>query len=149
MTTYLLYIFYDFENHDEVEFLTTEVLAVNPVVSSLRYVIENKDSIIVIFDSDRVLKQIAEELFGALSPLDMNFYFLFNREDLITASLPMDIKDKIFKPAIRLTNEEEEEDLLKDRVKELDIDVILEKVHREGVSGLTAEEKRFLDGYNI
>ncbi len=56
--TYTLFIYGTFEGHDEVEFFCMEVMSSSPAVKTLRYVIENNNNIIVIFDSDVTLQKL-------------------------------------------------------------------------------------------
>ena len=63
LRTYILFIFGMFEDHEDIEFFCTEVLDESPVIKQVRFVIENSQNVIVIFDSMDEYKKIAEELF--------------------------------------------------------------------------------------
>ena len=52
MNTYLLFIYGTFENHEEIDFFCMDVLSDSEVIKSLKYVIENGENIIVIFETD-------------------------------------------------------------------------------------------------
>ena len=132
-----------FEDHEDVEFFCTEVLGENSVISSVRYVIENSQNIIVIFDSDSDYKTISQEMYTVLFTDNIKFYFIFDRESLVTAHLPQQVKDFIFKPAsdnmiIRLEY---------DNKPAMDLDELLDKIEKMGVDSLTPEEKNFLDNF--
>ena len=67
MKTYILFVFGMFDDHEDVEYFCSDVLGENPIINSVRYVIENSQNIIVIFDSDSDYKTISTELFTILS----------------------------------------------------------------------------------
>jgi hypothetical protein len=138
-----------FEDHEDIEFFCTEILSDVPVINKVRYVIENSQNIIVIFDSDSDYKTISTELFGALSGDTVKFYFIFDRDSLVTAHLPQQVKDFIFKP-------QTEEDLIirieydKNNIineSSMDLDDLLDKIDKMGIDSLTPEEKNFLDNF--
>ncbi len=77
---------------------------------------------------------------------DVKFYFLFEREGIYSANLPVQMKDFMFKPSeehtsLRLEynkkkNEENSDD-------NMDLDNILEKIEEQGIESLTPDEKKF------
>ena len=145
MKTYLLFIFGMFEDHEDIEFFCTQVLAESKVIGSVRFVIENSQNIIVVFDSEFDHKNISNELFGLLINDNIKFYFIFDRENLVTAHLPAEVKDFIFKPVsdnniVRVEYEKHS--------PILDLDQVLEKIEENGIASLTPEEKKFLDNFD-
>jgi hypothetical protein len=144
MKTFILFIFGTFDDHEDIVFFCTEILSGTPGVKSLKYVIESSQNIIVIFDSDLDNKELSHELHDLLV-LDMiKFYFMFERNSLVSAHLPEQVKDFIFKPvpessAIEITYNKS--------TNRLDLDEVLEKIEKMGVDGLTDEEKNFLDNF--
>ena len=52
MKTFILFIFGMFEDHEDIEYFCNEILSESPTINSVRYVIENSQNIIVIFDSE-------------------------------------------------------------------------------------------------
>jgi hypothetical protein len=137
-----------FEDHEDIEYFCTEILSDVSVVTKVRYVIENSQNIIVIFDSDSDYKTISTELFVALSNDSVKFYFIFDRDSLVTAHLPQQVKDFIFKPQtdediiIRI-----EYDKNKNEDPSMDLDDLLDKIEKMGIESLTPEEKNFLDNF--
>jgi len=84
MKTYLLFLFANFEDHEDIEFFCLEVLGVSPKVSKVRFVIEDTSkSIIVIFESESTRKELSEELHNIISMEDVKFYFLFVRNTVL------------------------------------------------------------------
>lgn len=150
MKTFLLFLYGLFDNHEDVEFFCLEVLGTNPAIKKVRFVIEdNPNNIIVIFESDYQRKDLSEELHKVLSSEHVKFYFIFEKETIYTANLPIQMKDFIFKPneeevSLRLEYEKKEMDNI---LKNMDLDVILEKIEQFGVDSLTEDEKKFLDNF--
>lgn len=134
-----------FEDHEDIEYFCTQVLTESKVIESVRFVIENSQNIIVVFDSEFDHKNISNELFGLLINDNIKFYFIFDRENLVTAHLPAEVKDFIFKPAsdnniVRVEYEKHS--------PILDLDQVLEKIEENGIASLTPEEKKFLDNFD-
>lgn len=147
MKTFILFIFGMFEDHEDVEFFCTEILGETKSVKSLRYVIENSQNIIVIFDSDSDYYTLSKDLFESLSIENVKFYFLIERDTLVTAHLPAQVKDFIFKPQtensamiLEYSKKEEDKPLM-------DLDEVLDKIEKWGIESLTSEEKNFLDNF--
>ena len=146
MKTFILFVYGTFEDHQEIEFFCMEVLASSNAVKSLKYVIESSHNIIVIFDSDLSHKDLSNELYELMGNETIKFYFMFERDNLVTAHLPEKVKDFIFKPtpdvdAIKV-------DYIKKPTKNLDLDELLEKIDEFGIDSLTDDEKNFLDNFD-
>ena len=144
--TFILFIFGMFEDHDDIEFFCTEILSDVSVIKKVRYVIENSQNIIVIFDSDSDYKTISNEMFSVLTNEHIKFYFIFDRDSLVTAHLPKEVKDFIFKPSIdnsimKLEYQKNNDDII------MDLDELLDKIEEMGIDSLTPEEKNFLDNF--
>jgi len=151
MKTYLLFLFANFEDHEDIEFFCLEVLGVSPKIAKVRFVIEDTSkSIIVIFESESSRKDLSEELHNIISMEDVKFYFLFERESIYSANLPVQMKDFMFKPSeehFSLKLEYEKKDKNGNPSEAMDLDNILEKIEQMGLDSLTADEKKFLDDY--
>jgi len=151
MKTFLLFLYPNFETHEEIETFCLEIFAASLMVDKVRFVIEDSSkSIIIIFESKSGRKELSEELQNIISMEDVKFYFLFEREFIYSASIPVELKDFIFKPnpentSIRLEyNKGKNGDNYQDT---LDLDDILEKMYEHGIESLSDEEKKFLDGF--
>ncbi len=147
MKTFILFIFGMFEDHEDIEFFCTEILGETKSIKSLRYVIENSQNIIVIFDSDSDYFTLSKDLFESLTIENVKFYFLIERDTLVTAHLPAQVKDFIFKPQtensamiLEYSKKEEDKPLM-------DLDEVLDKIENWGIESLTIEEKNFLDNF--
>lgn len=145
MKTFILFIFGMFEDHEDVEFFCSEVLTESSTINSVRYVIENSQNIIIIFDSEMDYKTLSQDLYTILTTDNIKFYFIFDRDSLVTAHLPQMVKDFIFKPKgessmIRI-------DYDKNTNLNMDLDELLDKIEQTGIDSLTPEEKNFLDNF--
>ena len=63
MNTYILFIYGNFEDREDIEFFCAEVFPSESIVS-VKYIIENNQNIIIIFDSDKEKMELAKELFS-------------------------------------------------------------------------------------
>jgi len=128
-----------------------EVLGVSPKIAKVRFVIEDTSkSIIVIFESESNRKELSEELHNIISMEDVKFYFLFERESIYSANLPIQMKDFMFKPSEEYSSlrlEYNKKENTENPNETMDLDNILEKIEQEGIDSLTPDEKKFLDGF--
>jgi hypothetical protein len=150
MKTFILFLYGSFETHEDVEYFCFEKFGVSPAVNSVRFVIENEKNIIVIFDSELGRKELSKELHEVLPIDNIKFYFLFERESIYTANLPVQMKDFIFKPKDNHTSlkiEYDNNEKNKITISNLNLDKILDKIELLGIDSLSEEEKNFLDNF--
>ena len=145
MKTFILFIFGMFEDHEDIEYFCNEILGEAPTINSVRYVIENSQNIIVIFDSETDYKTLSQDLYTLLMNDNVKFYFIFDRDSLVTAHLPQQVKDFIFKPSGTSTMIRVDYD--KNSSPSMDLDELLDKIEQMGIDSLTPEEKNFLDNF--
>ena len=145
MKTFILFIFGMFEDHEDIEYFCNEILNESPTINSVRYVIENSQNIIVIFDSETDYKTLSQDLYTLLMNDNVKFYFIFDRDSLVTAHLPQQVKDFIFKPSGTSTMIRVDYD--KNSSPSMDLDELLDKIEQMGIDSLTPEEKNFLDNF--
>ncbi len=115
-------------------------------ISKVRYVIEKSQNIIIIFDSDSDYKTLSEEVYNLSFNDSVKFYFLVERDSLVSAHVPQAVKDFIFKPQttdmfMKIEYEKSS--------PSMDLDELLEKIEKMGVDSLTPEEKNFLDNFEM
>jgi len=153
MKTFLLFVYSDFIDREDIEFFCLDILGNTTGINKVRYVIEGStNNIIVIFESDIERKELSNNLKDAIPTEIVKFYFLFERESIYTANLPIQLRDFMFKIAEEHTSLLLEYEKKPEKIptnKELDLDVILEKIKHFGVESLTSVEKKFLDNFNI
>lgn len=146
MNTYVLFIFGMFDDDEDIEYFCTDIIGESKFIKSIRFIIENSENIIVIFDSEMTPAAVDRELYTMLVDEHIKFYFIFKRENMVTAHLPQQIKDLIFTPTI--DNTIIRVDYEKNKKREtLDLDRLLEKIEESGINSLTIEEKNFLDNF--
>jgi hypothetical protein len=145
MKTFILFIFGMFEDHEDIEYFCNEILSESSTINSVRFVIENSQNVIVIFDSDKDYKTISQDLYTLLMNDSVKFYFIFDRDSLVTAHIPQQVKDFIFKPSDTSTMIRVDYD--KNSSPSMDLDELLDKIEQMGIESLTPEEKNFLDNF--
>lgn len=146
MKTYILFIFGMFEDHEDVQFFCSEILGASEVIDSVRYVIENSQNIIVIFNSEHEKEKLSKEVYDLLLNDSVKFYFLVERDALVSSHIPDTIRDFIFKP-FKMTEVMRIEYVKNKHKPSMDLDQLLEKIEKMGVESLTPEEKNFLDNF--
>jgi len=151
MKTYLLFLFANFEDQEDIEFFCLEVFGVSKKVSKVRFIIEDTSkSIIIIFESEATRKELSEELHNIISMEDAKFYFLFERDSIYSANLPIQMRDFMFKSSEEyhsLRLEYNKNDKSGETNESMDLDNILEKIEQRGLDSLTPDEKKFLDDF--
>jgi hypothetical protein len=108
-------------------------------------VIESSENVIVIFDSDSELQKLSKDMFDVLKNDNVRFYFIFDRNNLVSAHVPQEIKDFIYKPSnLKIMNL----DYVKPESNEVyELDDLLDKIEKTGMESLTPAEKKFLDNF--
>ena len=74
----------------------------------------------------------------------IKFYFIFDKDNIITSHLPNEVRDFIFNPNIENLIVKVDYERPK---KPLDLDQLLDKIKETGIESLTPEEKNFLDNF--
>lgn len=144
METYILYVFGSFETHDDVVFFISEVLPECPIIDNILYVIECSQSLIIIFQSEvEDESEIVSELPKYVISENVKFYFIHRIKDMLSAYLPPELNEMIFKPK----NTENNEPI--SSIYSLSyLDEILEKIEISGIESLNDKERKFLDDFN-
>jgi len=146
MKTFILFIFGVFEDQEDIEYFCLDIFGSSDKISKVRYVIEKSQNIIIIFDSDTDYKTLSEEVYNLSFNDSIKFYFLVERDSLVSAHVPQAVKDFIFKP--QTTDMFMKIEYEKNRPS-MDLDELLEKIEKMGVDSLTPEEKNFLDNFEM
>jgi signal recognition particle receptor subunit beta len=147
MTTYLIFLYGMFDDYEDIEYFCTEVVGEHPVINNLRFVVENSKNLILILDTEATQEELSKELYEVLVNDNVKFYFVFRRDEVITAHLPEQVKDFLF-------SKQEDQYLRieyskpKKEPQSLDLDDVLEKIERDGIDSLTKDEKKFLDNFD-
>lgn len=146
LNSYVLFIYGMFDDIEDIEFYCNEVLLQNPAVDKLKFIVENNKNLIVILDSKKDQTDLSTSIHEDLLDQNVKFYFLFRKDEIISAHLPQEVKDFIFKP------DKPDQFLMiqyskQSRIESLDLDQVLEKIKKEGIDSLTKDEKKFLDDF--
>jgi signal recognition particle receptor subunit beta len=149
MKSYLLFIYGVFDDEKDIEFFCLEILGQSPFVSSVRYIIENNQNIIVMFDSNEDNEVLSNEIHLLSKNDSVKFYFLIEKPSLVSVYLPETINDYIFKPSTSdpLMIKVEYEKNTEVQRADLNLDDVLDKIDYYGIESLTPEEKKFLDNF--
>ena len=144
MKTFILFLFGVFEDQEDIEYFCLDIFGSSDKISKVRYVIEKSQNIIIIFDSNIDYKTLSEEVYNLSFNDSVKFYFLVERDSLVSAHVPQAVKDFIFKPQttdmfMKIEYEKSS--------PSMDLDELLEKIEKMGVDSLTPEEKNFLDNF--
>lgn len=136
-----------FDDYEDIEYFCTEVVGEHPVINNLRFVVENSKNLILILDTEARQEELSKELYEILVNDNVKFYFVFRRDEVITAHLPEQVKDFLFSKMedqyLRI-----EYSKPKKEPQSLDLDDVLEKIERDGIDSLTKDEKKFLDNFD-
>jgi hypothetical protein len=152
MRVFLLFLYGKFNTHEDVATFCLDILGANPLIAKIRFIIEdNTKSLIVIFETDLDRKTLSEELHKVLTDDIIKFYFLFERDSIHTANLPVQMREFIFKPhdnftSLRLEYDEPEKTT---EQQKMNLDLILEKIEQFGIESLLPDEKKFLDNFEM
>jgi len=149
MKSYLLFIYGVFDDHQDIEFFCLEILGKSPFIWSVRFVIENNQNIILMFNSNEDHGVLSDEIHLLSKNDSVKFYFLTERDSLVTVFLPDTINDFLFKPSSSdpLMIKVEYEKHTEVQREQLNLDDVLDKIDLYGVESLTLEEKKFLDNF--
>lgn len=145
METYILFLYGMFDDMEDIEFYCNEVLLQNHAVHRLKFIVENNRNLVIILQTKQGHDEFSKSLHKDLTMDNVKFYFMFRRDEMISAHLPQEVKDFIFGNvedrylSVQYSRPK--------KVVSLDVDEILEKIKKEGIDSLTVEEKKFLDDF--
>jgi len=137
MNSYILFIYSDFDDKEDVEYFLNDVVGLSKNIKNSKFIIDDFSNIIIIFESTLNHKDLSQEIYNLLVIDQVKFYFLFMREGLVVANLSPEMQ-QYFK--LKQKNENKNN-------YELNIDEILDKIKKLGIESLTKEEKNFLDNF--
>ena len=149
MRSFLLFIYGVFDDQEDIEFFCLQILGKSPFIWSVRYIIENNQNIIIMFDSNEDHITLTNEIHLLSKNDSVKFYFLTEKNSIVSVFLPETINDFIFKPSTSdpLMIKIEYEKYTEIQQEELDLDNVLDKIDQYGIESLTEKEKKFLDNF--
>ncbi len=148
MKTYILIVYGLFDDYQDIEYFCMDILSQSELIKSIRFVVENNKNVIAIFNSDLDHGKLSEEIYTLCFNDNIKFYFLFERDSIVSVNLPNPVNDFIFKM------DSTENTMLKMEYKKkkiednFDLDDVLDKLNQNGIDSLTPEEKNFLDNFD-
>lgn len=144
MTTYLLFLNGFFKTRKDIEEFSNDFVEGVSTTHSLKVFIENKESIILIFDSDDDVEILRNNINEFLSKNEIKSSFMFKKDDLQMVRLPEEVQEIIFSssPIDSILFLE-----IMAIEKEYNLDEILDKIEKNGIQSLTKDEKKFLDNF--
>jgi len=145
METYILFLNAAFKNKKEFENFTLKTFVTIPGIYSIKYLFENREFIVIMFNSEESVETLLDSIRTSLSYDVSKFYFLFNKKSVLDISLPPEI-------IMLIENEIPQESVFFIEVFHVDeinfdINEILEKIEKNGLESLSKEEKKFLDDF--
>jgi hypothetical protein len=149
MKSYLLFIYGVFDDIQDIDYFCLEIIGQSPFIRSVRYIIENNQNIIIMFDSNQDNNILSEEVHTLSKNDSVKFYFLIEKPSLVSVFLPEVINDFIFKPSTAdpLMIKIEYEKHIEVKKANLQLDDVLDKIELYGIDSLTSDEKKFLDNF--
>lgn len=145
MKTYILFTFGDFREWEEIlDFITVNFKKIDSLYER-KFIIEANKNIFIQFSTDLNEKELANNLYITLNNSAVKFYFLFNRDNVVSSYLPDSVLQYIFSEDIKndsyITIEYEKNNEI------LNIDTIIDKIKEVGIDNLTPKEKKFLNNF--
>lgn len=145
MKTYILFTFGDFREWEEIlDFITVNFKKIDSLYER-KFIIEANKNIFIQFSTDLNEKELANNLYTTLNNSAVKFYFLFNRDNVVSSYLPDSVLQYIFSEDIKndsyITIEYEKNNEI------LNIDTIIDKIKEVGIDNLTPKEKKFLNNF--
>ena len=147
MTSYILFLYGNFNDFEDIEFFCLQVLGQSEKISEIKYIIQNLQNIIVIFDTDVDKSTLIIEFTDLLNNENVHYYFVIEQKNVFMVSLPDNMSDLIFKPQKK--QDVKPKKITKSPKQTFDLNAILEKIHKYGVDSISNEEKKFLDSFNL
>lgn len=145
MDRYLLFLNGFFNKREDIEYFSNFFIEKIKIVKSMKVIIENIETIILIFDSESEEETVFTEIDTFLSESEIKVSFLFNSKNLIGTKIPHEIKH------ILLNKTTPDDSIIFIEIVELEYDLnldeILEKIKNFGIKSLTNHEKKFLDNF--
>jgi len=147
METYILILYTEFENDDDALRFCTEIFPHEKVENS-KFILESPKNIIIRFESKKKNTVISKELYKTLNITEINVYFLIKLKDFVAVYLPIQLKSFLYDD-----DENDESDIMAPLKKikqpeDLNVNRILSKIKKDGISSITPDELDFLDNFN-
>lgn len=150
MKNYILFLHGSFSSKDEILSFISNKINDNNILKNKKYVIEKEINLILLFSSDLPEQNLSYKLKDILKDSEISFYFLFDINSVITATVQPELIDFIQKGEINKYFEiiydldGSMNNKISDNLPSLDEDEILDKIFNSGIESLTEDETNFL-----
>lgn len=150
MKNYILFLHGSFSSKDEILLFISNKINDNNILKNKKYVIEKEINLILLFSSDLPEQNLSYKLKDILKDSEISFYFLFDINSVITATVQPELIDFIQKGEINKYFEiiydldGSMNNKISDNLPSLDEDEILDKIFNSGIESLTEDETNFL-----
>lgn len=150
MKNYILFLHGSFSSKDEILSFISNKINDNNILKNKKYVIEKEINLILLFSSDLPEQNLSYKLKDILKDSEISFYFLFDINSVITATVQPELIDFIQKGDINKYFEiiydldGSMNNKISDNLPSLDEDEILDKIFNSGIESLTEDETNFL-----
>jgi hypothetical protein len=150
MKNYILFLHGSFSSKDEILLFISNKINDNNILKNKKYVIEKEINLILLFSSDLPEQNLSYKLKDILKDSEISFYFLFDINSVITATVQPELIDFIQKGEINKYFEiiydldGSMNNKISDNLPSFDEDEILDKIFNSGIESLTEDETNFL-----
>jgi hypothetical protein len=150
MKNYILFLHGSFSSKEQILNFIENRLNNNIIFKNKKYIIEKEVNLIFLFSSDLSQENLSYKLKDNLKDSEISFYFLFDINSVVTATVQPELIDYIQKGEINKYFEIIYEldgsvnNKISDNKPNFDEDEILDKIFNNGIESLTDAETNFL-----
>jgi hypothetical protein len=150
MKNYIVFLHGSFSSKEQILNFIENRLKDNIILKNKKYIIEKDVNLILLFSSDLPQENLSYKLKDILKESEISFYFLFDINSIVTATVQPELIDYIQKGEIdkyfeiiydldgNMNNK------IDDDYSTLNEDEILEKIFNDGIESLSDSEMEFL-----
>jgi biopolymer transport protein ExbD len=145
MRTYLLFLYGDFNEIEEIlDYISINFSKIDGLFEK-KFIVENERNVIIQFSTELNEKELSNSLYEFVPTNLVKFYFLFNKDNVVSSLLPDSILNYLFN---NTKNDSYVSISYNRNTPSLSIDKIIDKIKDVGVENLTLVEKKFLNNFN-